>query len=392
MKRLQNRIVIEKMGEQKLVSYTKKLLLHPPTLTPSELYDAISLILGALEKHDGIDLSDESMLKEYVQISSFLTSLRTTGLDHKAEYISKAAEAVVQHSDLVNPDTLTGNITKDCTVLDIVGTGGDGQNTFNVSTSAAIIASGIPNIKVCKHGGKASTSNSGAGDLINQLGCDSSKLNAQSVPKIWNDEKNTFIFLLAPYFHNGMKYAANIRKILGIPTIFNVLGPLLHPVNSVNKRVLGVFSKELAPEYARAAKLVYPNSEVFVVWGHVGLDEVSPIGKTTVWHVGSVSDEIESFDLEPSMFGLQEHDLSECVSLGPKENAVLLRDEILSGKYKLGDNHPIYDYIILNTAVLWCLSQSNRDWKKGIEIANESIQSGSALRSLDYFITSVQNM
>ncbi|CCF58553.1 hypothetical protein KAFR_0E04020 [Kazachstania africana CBS 2517] len=371
------------MSEQSLVTYTKKLISKPPTFTPEDLHDAMIIIMELLNDKDS-----NATVSVNVKISSFLSCLRASGLDYKAEYIAQAALAVLRYSALVK---LSQNVidNTDDLVLDIVGTGGDEQNTFNVSTSAAIVASGIPNLKVVKHGGKASTSNSGAGDLISTLGCETSKVNATTVPKLWKD--NSFLFLLAPYFHDGMGRVAGIRKMLGIPTIFNVLGPLLHPVEHVNKRILGVYSEKLALEYAKASALVYPASETFVVWGHVGLDEVSPIGKTTVWHVdpqrfNNGGTLVDTFELTPSMFGLKEHSLESCASLGPAENAKILREEVLSGKYKLGDNHPIYDYILLNTAVLYCLSQGINNWKQGVQAAEDSIQSGSALKSLDHFI------
>lgn len=357
-----------------IISFTKKLLKSPPSLTPAELHEVIVYIIDTLSK--------EFTVEAVVPIASFLSVLRATGLDHKAEYIAAAASAVLKFSTVVDSTTLTHT---DDIVLDIVGTGGDGQNTFNVSTSAAIVASGIPGLKVCKHGGKASTSNSGAGDLIGVLGCDSSKVTASTLPKIWDE--NSFTFLLAPYFHDGMKHVALLRKALGIPTIFNVLGPLLHPVSHVQKRVLGVFSKELAPEYAAAARLIYPDSETFVVWGEVGLDEVSPVGNTIVWHV-TLNGTVESFSINPSDFGLQEHTLAECPSLGPRENARILSEEILSGNYKKGEN-PIYDYILLNTALLYCLSRGTKDWKLGVDAAEKSIHSGAALGALTQFIRSV---
>ncbi|CAR28679.1 ZYRO0F09548p [Zygosaccharomyces rouxii] len=362
-----------------LVPYTKKLLAQPPTLSPSDLHAAISIILKLLEELESESKDQGQEVNIYVVIGSFLTALRTTGLDHKAEYIAEAARAVLVYSDKVKLES--GK--EDGLVLDIVGTGGDGQNTFNVSTSAAIVASGIPGFKVCKHGGKASTSNSGAGDMIAQLGCDVSKVNSRTVPHLW--DANDFLFLLAPYFHNGMRLVSKIRKLLGIPTVFNVLGPLIHPVPHVNRRVLGVYSKELAPEYAKAAALVYPNSETFVVWGHVGLDEVSPIGKTTIWHVNG-SGKLDVFEIEPSMFGLPEHELSQCQSLGPEANAKLLKEEVLNGKLHCKEGHPVYDYILLNTAVLYCLSKGNKDWREGIAQAEQSIHSGKALQSLQHFI------
>ena len=174
--------------------YTKKLLLHPPQLTPQDLHSAILLTLDTLASDSSQDLAN------YVPVASFLSCLRASGLDHKAEYIAEAAKAVLKYSDVVKSNATS--VTNDI-ILDIVGTGGDGQNTFNVSTSSAIVASGIPGLKVCKHGGKASTSNSGAGDLINVLGCDSSKVTAETVPQLWGG--NSFLFLLAPYFHDGMR-------------------------------------------------------------------------------------------------------------------------------------------------------------------------------------------
>lgn len=374
--------------EQELVVLTRKLLETPPSLSPGDLYRAVTIVLEITGSHKvDISMVDHLTLSTNVKIASFLSCLKASGLDHKAEYIAEAAKAVLQFSHVVEEVNLGKSDGK--VVVDIVGTGGDGQNTFNVSTSAAIVASGIPGLKVCKHGGKASTSNSGSGDLINVLGVISSKVTAESVPKLW--ENNDFLFLLAPYFHYGFGTTGNVRKLMGIPTIFNVLGPLLHPVTNVDKRILGVYSKSLGPEYAKAASIVYPDSETFVVWGHVGLDEVSPIGKTTVWHVIEPGC-IAQFELEPAMFGLQEHPLKDCLSYGPEKNSEILREEILSGKYKCGDNHPLYDYILLNTAVLYCLSQGHKDWKLGVQKADESLQSGAALRSLDHFIADVRTL
>lgn len=389
-----------------ILKNTKKIISHE--LTPDDLYITLNIIIQLLSEREELEISKDVDDILTIRIITFLSCLRTSGLDHKAEYIAQAARAVLNYSNLVEfPEKDVTNLVNESSseiILDIVGTGGDGQNTFNVSTSSAIVASGIPNLKICKHGGKASTSNSGAGDLINELGLDDiSKVNNVSVPILWDN--NDFLFLLAPFFHHGMKFIAKIRKLIGIPTIFNVLGPLLHPVDLVNKRVLGVYSRDLAEEYAKAAAIIYPHNEIFVVWGHVGLDEVSPIGKTTIWHVlGNTtntthddsdkksSSDIEVFTVEPKDFGLKEHTLEECISLGPQENAAVLRNEILSGQVKMGDNHPVYDYVLLNTAVLYCLARGNRDWQEGVLAAEESIHSGRALAALDAFIGSVRSL
>ncbi|SCU93122.1 LAMI_0E13300g1_1 [Lachancea mirantina] len=363
-----------------LEPYIRKVVATPPALTPADLGDAIGIIIEHLANES------EPNVAVYVPIAGFLAALRATKLDHKAEYIAAAAKAVLKHSDVVANDAT--NVSDNEVTIDIVGTGGDGQNTFNVSTSSAIVAAGIPGVKVCKHGGRASTSNSGAGDLIAVLGCDPSKVTARTVPHLW--ARNSFLFLLAPYFHNGMKHVALMRKLLKMPTIFNVLGPLLHPVPTVHKRVLGVFSRDLGPEYARAAAIMYPDSETYVVWGHVGLDEVSPTGVTTVWHTVPGCAEPKTFDVTPELFGLREHTLADCASLGPEQNAVVLR-KILGGAYRKGQD-PIYDYVLLNTATLYCLVQGNQDWPAGVVAAEQSIHSGEAREALEHFLADVDRL
>ncbi|GME80943.1 unnamed protein product [[Candida] boidinii] len=176
------------MSKNVLTPYVKALLNDPPTLTPSDLSKALKLIFNS-------EASD-------IQSSAFLTALRLKGLDHKAEYIAIAVQTVLEFSDLILPNSVDSN-----GFLDIVGTGGDSQNTFNVSTSAAIIASGIvdsngEHLKVCKHGGKASTSTSGSGDLMANLGVELFKVNSKTAPLIVKNSNLCFLF--APAFHHGM--------------------------------------------------------------------------------------------------------------------------------------------------------------------------------------------
>ncbi|AET40254.1 anthranilate phosphoribosyltransferase Ecym_5512 [Eremothecium cymbalariae DBVPG len=362
-----------------ITEYTDQVLAEPTELTPQGLYDAFMAI-------EQMSSSSGSNSPENIKLAGeFFRALTAKGLDMKADYITAALEALRQYSDVVADEEL-GPVDDDEVIVDIVGTGGDGQNTFNVSTSSAIIVGGIPGLKVCKFGGLSCTSNSGAGDLLYSLGCRGQKLNSKTVGRIWKN--NTFLFLLAPNFSRA-GFLVPIRKQLKVPTVCNVLGPLLNPVKRVNKRILGVYSKVLGPQYIKVASKVYPNSEIFVVWGHVGIDEVSPIGKTTVWHARPNSDEVNSFELEPSMFGLEEHDLSECKSHGPDSNAILLK-EILKSKYSKG--HPIYDYLLLNTAVAYCLCKGTKNWKEGTQAAEESIRSGRALRAMEMFLADVEQL
>lgn len=340
-----------------LTPFIKSLLLTPPNLKPSDLSLVIKLIVQGLPTD--------------IQIASFLTALRVTKLDNDPEYIAAAAAAVLAWSDAVETDEL---------VVDIVGTGGDGQNTFNVSTSSAIVAAGM-GIKVCKHGGKASTSTSGAGDLLGALGVDLTKINGKTASGVI--EKSMFTFLFAPNFHPAMKKVAHIRALIGIPTIFNVLGPLMNPA-PVKARIIGVNSESLGPVFAQAVLSLDKQrfnrvAKSLIVWGCIGLDEISPVGRTKCWLVEPATESITSFYLEPKDFGLEEHELDTVASGTPQENADLLL-KILEGRVS---DHPVLDYILMNSSALAVVSGAARNWKQGASLARNSIKSGAALESLE---------
>lgn len=351
-----------------LTPFIKSLLLDPPNLKPEDLSLVIKLIIQGIP-------SD-------VQIASFLTALRVRGLDQKPEFIAAAASRVLEYSDIINPLDVDPQ-----GYVDIVGTGGDGQNTFNVSTSSAIVAAGM-GIDVCKHGGKASTSTSGAGDLLSSLGVDLSKVNSQTASKILN--KSKFVFLFAPNFHSAMKKVAKIRSSIGIPTIFNILGPLLNP-SPLRARIIGVYSESLGQVFAEAVlrldKEKCRKAKSMIVWGELGLDEISPIGRTKIWIVDPDTEEIEIQYISPKDFDLQEHSISSVASGTPQENALLLL-RILNGEFNEGD--PIFDYIIMNTAALAVVSGAAKDWKNGKQLAIESIKSGAAANALEKFKNSIE--
>ncbi|ODV95360.1 hypothetical protein PACTADRAFT_50094 [Pachysolen tannophilus NRRL Y-2460] len=356
-----------------LTPFTKSLLADPVTLTPEDLSQAVRYIIEG-------QASD-------IQVASFLTALRVRGLDHQAAYIAAAARTVLEYSHTVDP-------LKVCSrgYVDIVGTGGDGQNTFNVSTSSAIVAAGM-GLDICKHGGKASTSASGAGDLMKYLGVDLFKVNNLTTPKIVLNSK--FCFLFAPSFHPGMAKVAKIRSNLGIPSIFNILGPLLNPV-PLRARIIGVYTESLGQVFAEAVLTMdkansgnRPIGSTMIVWGECGLDEISPCGYTKVWKVEPLTGIITQFRISPADFGLQEHDLESVRSGTPQENATLLK-KILNNKVQIGD--PIYDYILMNAGALAVVSGLASTWKEGVNHAQTAIQNGSAAQALEKFISSVNKV
>lgn len=351
-----------------LTPFIKSLLLAPPNLKPADL----ALVIRLIVKGQASD----------IQISSFLTALRCTQLDHHPDFIAAAAAAVLEHSSLIRQEDVEEF------GVDIVGTGGDGQNTFNVSTSSAIVCAGM-GLKVVKHGGKASTSASGAGDLLGCLGVDLSKINSSTATDVTNQSR--FSFLFAPNFHPAMKTVAPIRAAIGIPTVFNVLGPLLNPA-PIKARIIGVNSESLGQVFAEACIALDKQrfgkpARTMIVWGCVGLDEISPISRTKCWLVDPNTESIDQFYLEPKDFGLSEHDLKSVASGTPHENAIVL-EEILRGNTH--DHAAVYDYILMNAGALAFVSGLAHDWKQGKELAIKSIKSGAALESLEQLRSTLQ--
>lgn len=366
-------LLLQQPMSKPLTPFIKKLLPTPPELSLDDFGKALDFIF--------LDEAND------IEISSFLTALRIHKLDFDSRYIAKAVEIILKYSEKIDYNLVDSN-----GYIDIVGTGGDSQNTFNVSTSAAIISAGM-GLKICKHGGKASTSTSGSGDLMNKLGVDLMKINANSAPLIIKNSNLCFLF--APAFHHGMSKVINVRKHLGIPTIFNILGPLLNPIN-IKARILGVYTESLGKIYCEAAVKIDKSrnliANTMVVWGEIGLDEISPIGKTKIWFYNKDIDKISEFELSPSDFGLPEHSIDLVRSGTPSENANTLKN-ILNLDYdslKPGIN-PLVDYILMNSSALAVVSGLTNDWKEGVELARKSISSGSAKKALSDFIDAINN-
>lgn len=354
--------------KQVLTPYIKLLFLEPPNLTPDDL----STVLRSMFR--GIPLD--------IQLAAFLTALRMRGLDHEPDFIAAAVLTILEFLDYIEP-----SLVEKEGYIDIVGTGGDGQNTFNVSTSAAIVAAGM-GLKVCKHGGKALTSTSGSGDLLKYLGVDLSVVNSKTTPSIV--QKSSFCYLFAPSFHPAMGKVAPIRAQMGIPTIFNILGPLMNPI-PLRARILGVYSEKLGELYAlAAAKLAQktPSHErTMVVWGEVGLDEISPTGLTKCWIIDE-NGNITRTVISPKNFKLPEHPLLAVRSGTPQENADvllhILRQDTPEYTCKT-INHPLVDYILMNAAAVAVVAGLTDSWEEGVKLAVDSLVLGKAARALEDF-------
>ena len=361
-----------------LTPYIKSLFLETPNLTPNDL----AIVLKCIFK--GIP-SD-------VQTAAFLTALRMRELDHKAEFITAAVNTILEFSSTVSLESV-GNKS----YIDIVGTGGDGQNTFNVSTSSSIVAAGM-GLPICKHGGKTSTSTSGAGDILSCLNVNLMKVSKETLPLLL--KKSNYSFLFAPSFHSAMGKVAYVRSNLGIPTIFNILGPLINPV-PLKARILGVYNEALGESYADAASLLNKENKSkcvsMVVYGKIGLDEIAPIGPTKCWLVDAKGD-ITTFIISPKDFNLPEHTLLEVRSGSPQENADILmhilRQDLDTYKVHVNphNNHPIVNFILLNSAALAVVSGLTDSWAEGVELAKTAILTGSSLSSFEKFRAAVSEI
>jgi anthranilate phosphoribosyltransferase len=257
-------------------------------------------------------------------------------------------------------------------VLEIVGTGGDHSNSFNISTTSALVisAAGIP---VAKHGNRASSSRTGSADVLESLGVDITIAPEHSLHIL---KTINFCYLFAQNYHISMKYVAPVRRELGIRTIFNILGPLVNPAGA-NMELLGVYEPELIEPMAK----VLCNLGVkkgMVVYGHDGLDEISMSSPTTVCELRDGF--IKSYVIEPEQFGLTRCKKEDLLGGTPAENAQITRN-ILSG-----EKGPKRDAVLINSAAAIHIAKPDISVKEGIDIAAEAIDSGKASEQLRQFI------
>ncbi|KAH9823887.1 glycosyl transferase family, a/b domain-containing protein [Melampsora americana] len=327
-------------------------------------------------------------LEIVTQIGSLLGILSVTGLDQNHQILSTFANQIHQNwskpLSFPRPDSSAFE-----PICDIVGTGGDGFNTFNVSTASAIVAAGA-GLKVCKHGNRASSSSTGSADLIIAQGIRLPSLSNQDLSKILSStHPPNFTFLFSPSFYPIFLTLSPLRKSLGFPTIFNLLGPLLNP-SKPNRILIGVSKPQLGPIISSTLVnlKIYPS---WVVCGKEGLDEISPSGLTQVWKIdenGSISESM----IEPFKdFGLQAHSLQDVIGGEVEENSSLLND-LLNNKIDSNRLRAIQDFVLLNSAALLLIGGKALDLKDGVNLAKHSLESGNAKLALNEFKKSVLDL
>ena len=263
-------------------------------------------------------------------------------------------------------------------LIDTCGTGGDGKNTFNVSTAAAFVAAGA-GLKVAKHGNRAASGSCGSADVLEALGV-KIDLPPEGVQRCIEEVGVGFMF--APVFHPAMRHAAPVRRELGIPTVFNVLGPLTNPAGA-QSQLLGVANVQLGEKMAEVLKLLGIH-HALVVHGEDGLDELTLSGKTSGWEV--LEGVIHSWVLPVDQTGLSRATVEDIKGGTKEDNAATMR------RVFQGEKGPVRDVVLLNSGAALVVGDRADTVRQGVEMAGEVVDSGEALRKLDALIELSQKL
>jgi anthranilate phosphoribosyltransferase len=257
-------------------------------------------------------------------------------------------------------------------IFDVVGTGGDGQRTFNISTVTAFVVAGA-GVTVCKHGNRAVSGTCGSADLLEELGVN---INAsiESVERCIAEAGIGFLF--APLLHPAMKYVQPARKKLGIRTMFNVLGPLINPARPTHQ-LLGVYEEGLVPVIGEALRTLGMR-HAMVVWGEGGFDEVTITGLTRVCEVKE--GHLKDYHLNPDLLGIKRVDARDIAGGDAPANKHIALN-VLKGM-----EGPERDIILLNTACCLYIAGLCHTIKEGVHLAQESLDSGAAIKKLNKLI------
>ena len=316
------------------------------------------------------DLSNEMMTEVMNEImegvatdaqkASFLTALNMKG--ETIEEITAAAKVMREHCE---------RFLNDMDVLEIVGTGGDGSNSINISTLASIVASSV-GIPVAKHGNRAASSKCGTADCLEALGV-KIDLEPERSKEILNELNICFLF--AQKYHTAMRYVGGVRKEMGIRTLFNCLGPLANPAGA-SMQLLGVYGKALVEPLARVLVNLGVKSAM-VVYGEDKMDEISLSAPTFVCEY--INGEFKTYEIKPEDYGFTRCKKEDLEGGTPQENAEIVR-RILQG-----EQGPKTDIVLLNAGAAIHIAKGC-SIEEGIAIARDAIDSGKAYKQLEKFI------
>ena len=297
-----------------------------------------------------------------VQMSAYLTALALKG--ETIDEITASAAGMRAHCI---------KLLHNLDVLEIVGTGGDGSNSFNISTTSSLViaAGGVP---VAKHGNRAASSKSGAADVLEALGVKITLTPERSAEIL---KKINICFLFAQNYHIAMKYVAPIRKELGIRTVFNILGPLSNPAGA-NMELMGVYDQSLVEPLAQVMANLGVNRGM-VVYGQDSLDEISMYAPTSVCEIRD--GKFTSYEITPEQFGYERCEKGALTGGTPAENAEITK-AILKGEEK----GPKRQAVCLNAGAALYIAGKAASIEEGVKLAESLIDSGAALKKLGEFV------
>lgn len=336
---------------------------------PKMIADAIKKIVDKkdLTYYEAYEVMNEIMNGETTptQNAAFLAALSTKST--KAETIDEitgCAAAMREHAL---------HVEHDFDVLEIVGTGGDHSDSFNISTTSALVAA-AGGAKVAKHGNRAASSKCGTADCLEALGVNIKQDPAKAVEML---RDTGMCFLFAQLYHTSMKYVGSIRKELGVRTVFNILGPLTNPANA-KRTLIGVYDASLVNPVAEVLQRLGVNRGM-VVYGMDQLDEISMSAETLICEFDV--EQQKTYTVSPEDFGLNRCDKSELTGGSPEENAAITR-AILSGT----ERGPKRDAVLMNAGAALYIADKAKSMAEGVQLAGELIDSGKALEMLERFI------
>ncbi len=326
---------------------------------------------ASLTQSEAKDVMNEMMSGQAspVKIASFLTALRMKG--ESVEELIGFTEAMRAHATRVHHPLFTD-------AVDTCGTGGDGSNTFNISTAAAIVASAA-DVPVAKHGNRAASSKCGSADVLEALGIDI-EFDAKSAERLFS--KTGICFLFAPLFHTAMKHVMPIRRELGFRTFFNLLGPLSNPAG-VTRQLLGVYDPKLTPVIAEVLSAL-GTKKALVVSSYDGLDEISIAGRTRVSELNQGN--VVTYELDPEQVGLTAGKKEEMIGGDPATNAAIIR-RILEGEKSVAR-----DVVVLNAGAVLYIADRVENIEEGVRMAERLIDQGKALQKLTEMIETAKEV
>lgn len=295
-------------------------------------------------------------------ISAYLVALRMKG--ETIDEISGSAQGMRDNGT---------KLEHDMEVLEIVGTGGDKANTFNISTTSAFVAAAA-GCKVAKHGNRGVSSKSGAADVLEALGADIT-ISPEKSKEIL--DQVGFCFLFAQKYHSAMRFVGPVRGALGLRTVFNILGPLTNPADAKSD-IIGVYDETLVEPVAKVL-IKLGVKKGMVVYGQDTMDEITPSAKTTVCEIKD--GETNMFEINPEDYGMKICRKEELEGGDGVENAQITKD-ILSGKLQ----GPKRDAVLLNAGACIYIQREDISYAEAIDVAREMIDSGAAIKKLEEYV------